>query len=133
MDVSIIMPVYNVEAYIEEALDSLLNQSYCMENVELIIVNDPSKDNEKLKELTNLVLDGDFAQISWGIKILKVEYDKPNVTLTYKNCNGQKNKVFAECKDIENFDKEKVLEKALLRAFQNEIIDISVYKNNGTI
>ena len=45
MDVSIIMPVYNVEAYIEEALDSLLSQSYCMENVELIIVNDGSTDN----------------------------------------------------------------------------------------
>lgn len=100
---------------------------------ELIIVNDPSKDNEKLKELTNLTVDGDFAQISWGIKILEVEYDKPNVTLTYKNAKGEKNKVFAECKDIENFDKEKVLEKALLRAFQNEIINIAVFKNNGSI
>lgn len=96
---------------------------------ELIIVNDPNKDNAKLKELTTLTVDGDFAQISWGIKILEVEYDKPNVTLTYKNVNGEKNKVFAVCKDIENFDKEKVLEKALLRAFQNEVIDISVNKN----
>lgn len=96
---------------------------------ELIIVNDPSKDNARLKELTTLTVDGDFAQISWGIKILEVEYDKPNVTLTYKNVNGEKNKVFAVCKDIENFDKEKVLEKALLRAFQNEVIDISVNKN----
>lgn len=100
---------------------------------ELILVNDPNKDNAKLKELTNLVVDGDFAQISWGIKILEVEYDKPNVTLTYKNVNGNKNKVFSECKDIENFDKEKVLEKALLRAFQNEIINIAVGKNNGHI
>jgi hypothetical protein len=97
---------------------------------ELILVNDPSKDNAKLKELTQLTVEGDFAQISWGIKILEVEYDKPNVTLTYKNANGQKNKVFSECKDIENFDKEKVLEKALLRAFQNELINISVFKNN---
>lgn len=97
---------------------------------ELIIVNDPSKDNTKLKELTKLTVDGDFAQISWGIKILEVEYDKPNVTLTYKNARGEKNKVFSECKDIENFDKEKVLEKALLRAFQNELINISVFKNN---
>ena len=96
---------------------------------ELILVNDPSKDNDKLKELTKLTVEGDFAQISWGIKILEVEYDKPNVTLTYKNANGQKNRVFSECKDIENFDKEKVLEKALLRAFQNELINISVFKN----
>jgi hypothetical protein len=97
---------------------------------ELILVNDPSKDNARLKELTQLTVEGDFAQISWGIKILEVEYDKPNVTLTYKNANGQKNKVFSECKDIENFDKEKVLEKALLRAFQNELINISVFKND---
>lgn len=98
---------------------------------ELIIVNDPTKDNEKLKELTRLTVDGDFAQISWGIKIVEVEYDKPNVTLTYKNCNGQKNKVFAVCNDIDNFDKEKVLEKALLKAFQNEIINISTVKNKA--
>ncbi|MCE5221600.1 MAG: hypothetical protein LLF98_10160, partial [Clostridium sp.] len=96
---------------------------------ELILVNDPSEENAKLKELTQLTVEGDFARISWGIKILEVEYDKPNVTLTYKNVNGQKNKVFSECKDIANFDKEKVLEKALLRAFQNELINISVFKN----
>lgn len=100
---------------------------------ELIVVNDPSKDNEKLKELTRLTVDGDFANISWGIKILEVEYDKPNVTLTYKNVKGEKNKVFSECKDIANFDKEKVLEKALLRAFQNELINISVVKNTCEI
>lgn len=97
---------------------------------ELIIVNDPTKDNQKLKEMTQLTVDGEFAQISWGIKIIDVVYDKPNVTLTYKNCKGEKNKVFAVCSDIENFDKEKVLEKALLKAFQNEIIDISSMKNH---
>lgn len=100
---------------------------------ELIIINDPSKENEKLKELTHLTIDGDFAQIAWGIKILDVEYNKPNVTLTYKNASGNKCKVFAVCNDVENFDKEKVLEKALLKAFQNEIINISVEKNNGQI
>ena len=55
---------------------------------------------------------------------------KPNVTLTYRNVAGEKNKVFAVCKDIETFDREKVLEKALLKAFLNEIIDISVVKNS---
>ena len=63
------------------------------------------------------------------MKILNVEYDKPYVTLTYTNASGVINKVFAECRDIENFNKEKVLEKALLKAFQNEIINITVSKN----
>jgi len=97
---------------------------------ELIIVDDPNEDITKLKELTKLKVEGDFAQISWAIKILEVEYNKPNITLTNKNVKGEKSKVFSECKDIENFDKEKVLEKALLRAFQNELINISVFKNN---
>lgn len=100
---------------------------------ELLIVNDPTEEKEKLKELTKLSIEDDFAQISWGIKVLNVEYDKPNVTLTYRNINGETNKVFAVCKNIANFDQQKVLEKALLKAFQNEIIDISVGKNNGCI
>lgn len=98
---------------------------------ELIEVHDPSEEKMKLSELTQLKTDGDFAQISWGLKIVKVEYDKPYVTLTYRNLNGELNKVFAECRDIENFDKQKVLEKALLRAFTNEIINISVAKNSS--
>ena len=97
---------------------------------ELIIVNDPNEDITKLKELTKLSVEDDFTQISLGIKILDVEYNKPNITLTNKNIKGEKNKVFSECKDIENFDKEKVLEKALLRAFQNELINLSVFKNS---
>ncbi len=97
---------------------------------ELIVISDPSEEKEKLRELTYLTTDGDYAQISWGLKIVKVEYDKPYVTLTYRNVDGEINKVFAECRDIENFDQEKVLEKALLKAFTNEIINISVVKNN---
>ena len=96
---------------------------------ELLIINDPNKESEKLKSLTHLTLDGEYAQIAWGLKIVNVEYDKPYVTLTYTNADGEMNKVFAECRDIENFDQQKVLEKALLKAFQNEIINISVVKN----
>lgn len=96
---------------------------------ELIIVKDPKKETSKLKELTYLKYESEYAQMSWGLKILDVEYDQPNVTLTYSNVDGETNKVFAVCNDIENFDQEKVLEKALLKAFQNEIINISVVKN----
>ncbi len=99
---------------------------------ELLIINDPIKEEQKLKAMSKLTIEDEYAKISWGIKIIKVEYDKPNVTLTYKNVKGEENKVFAICNDIENFDKQKVLEKALLKAFQNEYDKPNVtltYKN----
>lgn len=40
---SIIVPVYNVEKYIEKCLDSIYNQTY--EDYEVIVVNDGTKDN----------------------------------------------------------------------------------------
>ncbi|MGL4742387.1 MAG: hypothetical protein ACRC41_16605 [Sarcina sp.] len=98
---------------------------------ELFIINDPIKEEQKLKEMSKLTIDDKYAKLSWGIKILETEYNKPNVTLTYKNAKGEVHKVFAVCTDIENFDTEKVLEKALLKAFQNELIEITVLKNSG--
>jgi glycosyltransferase involved in cell wall biosynthesis len=41
--ISIIVPVYNVEKYLSECLDSLINQTY--QNIEIIIINDESPDN----------------------------------------------------------------------------------------
>lgn len=41
--VSVVVPVYNVEQYLEECLDSLLNQT--LENIEMICVNDGSTDH----------------------------------------------------------------------------------------
>ena len=41
--VSIIVPVYNVELYIEDCLNSLLNQTYS--NYEIILINDGSTYN----------------------------------------------------------------------------------------
>ena len=98
---------------------------------ELLIINDPNAENEKLKSLTKLTLEGDYAQISWGLKIVKVEYDKPYVTLTYTNVDGELNKVFAECRDIEKLHVRSAFSIALLKAFQNEIIKISVVKNSA--
>lgn len=40
--VSIIVPVYNVEDYVAECIESLLNQSY--QNIEIILMDDGSKD-----------------------------------------------------------------------------------------
>ena len=45
--VSLIIPVYNVENYIEKCLDSVINQT--LKDIEIIIVNDGSKDTSKEK------------------------------------------------------------------------------------
>lgn len=41
--ISIIIPVYNVEEYLEDCVHSVLNQTYT--NYEIILVNDGSTDN----------------------------------------------------------------------------------------
>ena len=52
--ISVIVPVYNVEKYIEKCLNSLINQT--LEEIEIIIVNDGSTDStlEKMTEYYEL-------------------------------------------------------------------------------
>ena len=41
--VSVVVPVYNVEKYVEKCINSIINQSY--NNLEIIVVDDGSKDS----------------------------------------------------------------------------------------
>ena len=51
--ISVIVPIYNVEKYLEKCLGSIINQTY--KNLEIICVNDGSTDNslEILKKYSN--------------------------------------------------------------------------------
>ena len=43
--ISIIVPVYNVEKYLEKCLKSLVKQT--LKDIEIIVVNDGTKDNSQ--------------------------------------------------------------------------------------
>lgn len=62
--VSLIIPVYNAEEFLDESINSVLNQT--LTDIELVCVNDGSKDNS-LKMLE------DFAKIDDRIKIIDQE------------------------------------------------------------
>ena len=63
--VSIIVPIYNKEKYLEKCLDSILGQTY--RDLEIILVDDGSTDN-------SLVICQHYAEKDPRIKI----YHKPN-------------------------------------------------------
>ena len=56
--ISIIVPIYNVEMYLEECINSLIHQTYS--NIEIILINDGSSDSsgkicDKYKEIDNRI------------------------------------------------------------------------------
>lgn len=67
--VSIIVPIYNVEKYLEKCLKSIINQTY--KNIEIILINDGSTD--ACKEICEK---------------FKQEYDNKNIILIHKLNGG---------------------------------------------
>ena len=50
--ISIIVPIYNVEEYLERCIDSILNQTF--KDFEVILINDGSTDNSHIYILLSL-------------------------------------------------------------------------------
>ncbi len=78
--VSIIIPVYNGENYLEEAINSALNQTY--KNIEILVVDDGSTDNTKIiaQKFSNKIKyykknnGGVASALNYGIKLMKGSY-----------------------------------------------------------
>ena len=76
--VSIIVPVYNVEKYLNSCINSILGQTY--QNIEVILVNDGSKDNSKKICLEIVKMD---SRVSYYEKENSGLSDTRNVGLNY--------------------------------------------------
>lgn len=83
--ISVVIPIYNVEKYIEETIKSIINQTIGFENIELILINDgsPYKEEEiclKYKNKYNNIIyikkenGGVSSARNKGIKIATGEY-----------------------------------------------------------
>jgi len=80
--ISVIMPVYNAEDFVAEAIESILSQSY--NNFELLIFDDSSTDksidiikgfkDKRIKLFENLEHKGIVTLLNYGIQIAKGEF-----------------------------------------------------------
>lgn len=84
IDLSIIVPVYNVDKYLEKCIDSLINQK-TIYSYDIVVVNDCSpddsaiilkkyEDNEKVKILNHTVNQGVSAARNTGLRHMRGNY-----------------------------------------------------------
>lgn len=109
--VSIVIPVYNGENYIKQAIDSALNQTY--NNIEIIVVNDGSTDNtEKIVlEYGNKLKyykkenGGVSTALNLGIEKMAGDYFS---WLSHDDLY-EKNKISMQIDEIRNYDQKVIL------------------------
>ena len=68
--VTIIVPVYNVENYLNRCLDSIIKQSY--KNLDIILINDGSTDN-------SLKICNNYAKSDTRITVINIENSGPSI------------------------------------------------------
>jgi len=156
MKVSIIIPVYNAEKYLNECLESALNQTY--ENIEIIAVNDGSTDKslQILNKFSNKIKiisksnGGTASALNEGINHMSGEWFKwlsaddslyPNAVeeliLESKKLENSKNCIFYSNYDIINSES-KVIKQFIepnyneLSSFDFNTLLLDHYIGNGT-
>lgn len=115
--ISIIVPIYNVENYLRQCLDSIMNQTY--QNFECILINDGSTDNSK-QIAEEFLLDSRFRY-----------FEKENGGVSSARnlgieCSGGTYITFIDADDWVDSDYLEVLYNALID--ENADISVSTYK-----
>ena len=143
--VSIIVPVYNTQAYLKECLDSLINQT--LKEIEIIIINDGSTDNsiniiKEYEEKDNRIKlidkenEGQSATRNKGLEQASGEYvafvdsdDYIDLNM-YENLydSARKNKADLVICDYSNIKNGKILNEKVMKLKNESIVlnDISV-------
>lgn len=137
--ISIIVPVYNVENYLEKCLDSLVNQT--LKDIEIIVVNDGSPDNsqdiiDKYVKMYNNVFsykkkNGGLSDArNYGLKYVTGEYvafidsdDYVDVTMLEKMyLKAKKDKLdIVVCDTIEVYGEKEILKKSNLHYSSDDV------------
>ena len=91
--VSIIIPVYNTEEYLEECLDSLRNQT--LKDIEIICIDDASNDNSS--EILNY-----YVNMDDRIKLLKNKFNQGCLSRAIKSHNSNLFTLLYRKRDIFN-------------------------------
>ena len=125
--VSVIVPVYNVENYLEKCLDSLVNQT--LKEIEIIVVNDGSPDNSQK------IID----KYSKKYKNIK-SYIKENGGLSDARNYGIKKAIgeYLAFIDSDDYIDKNMLEKMYQKAKQNSLDivvcnSVNVYEDGSSI
>ena len=112
--VSVLIPIYNVSPYIEESINSILNQTYT--NIEIIAIDDCSTDNtfEIVKSMATKDRRLKVLKNSVNLKISKT------LNIAYKLSKGE----FILRMDGDDVSSEDRIEKKLNFLFNNQNIDL---------
>jgi glycosyltransferase involved in cell wall biosynthesis len=129
-EISVIIPVYNVEKYIKECLDSVVNQSLGIENIEVIIVNDCTPDN-------SMEIVREYAEKYPSIKILEQKVNQGpgaarNLGLMHVTSD------YVTFLDSDDYISLNTYENCLNKFYEDESADLVIYKyvlfdSNGEI
>lgn len=118
--ISVIIPVYNGEKYLRECLDSVVNQTLGIENIEVIVVDDSSTDN-------SVDIVKEYASKHPSFKLIKQEPNQgsgPARNLGLKHVTNDY-VTYLDCDDYISLD---AYEKALNIFNKDSSVDLVMYK-----